>query len=126
MGASLFQIQDKSVLKNPEVKRRFSEEQFTASLLKGDFKKAEEWIPQYTEAGGDPVIAAEFHLKVLLYQHKFEEAFEQYKKMAELDSKYLKENPKSEAYVLPGMVQEFREKIDAAIEREKDATHVEE
>gem|GEM_PF-6685505 len=86
MGVSLFQIHDKSILKSPEVKQRYSESQFRAELLQGNFKKAEEWIQKYTGAGGDPVIAAEFHLKVLLYQHKFEEAYEQYKKMADMDA----------------------------------------
>ena len=54
--------------------------------MQGNFKKAEDWVQQYIKAGGDPVIAAEFHLKVLLYQHKFEEAYEQYKKMADMDA----------------------------------------
>jgi len=41
--------------------------------------------------------------------------------MADMDAEYRKAHPNLEAYVLPGMVAEFKKKIDAAIERDKAA-----
>lgn len=125
IGASIFQIQDKSALQIPHNNQTYIEDQFTAELLQGDFDKAEQWIQKYIEAGGDPVVAANFKVKVLLYQRKFSEAYKQYKKMAEMDAQYRKAHPNVEPYVLPGMVAEFKAKIDAAIQKEKSAPNVE-
>lgn len=126
VGASPFTVQDESVLQNPHHEQNFTSHQFRAELLRGNFEKAKEWIQKYLEAEGDPVIAAEFQMKIFLYQHEFQKALEQYKKMAIMDAIYRKEHPDVEAYVLPQMVDEFEKKINAAIEREKAKSDTEE
>jgi len=121
MGVSILSIKDESALQVPHDHQNYIVDQFSAELMQGNFKKAEDWVQQYIKAGGDPVVAADFKVKIFFYQRKFPEAYEQYKKMAEMDAQYRKSRPNGEAYVLPGMVAEFKKKIDAAIERDKAA-----